>query len=456
MKTKIIATLLLGTLVGIEAATAQPSEGDVDVLLQRLRELEQRVKILERNGELDQEVAMEQAKTIPTVSVGADGLVVRSADTNFVFALHGLLQVDSRTFFDDGGIAGNNGFLLRRARPIFSGTVFHDFDFNFTPDFGGTTVQIFDAYLNYRYQPWLQARIGKFKTPIGLEYLQPDPVAAFNERALPSGLVPGRDIGFQIWGDINGGVLSYAAGIFNGLGDRRNSGNVDFDDSKEFAGRLFTQLFKKSEVDGLRGLGFGVGGSWGDYSSASATGLPAGYVTDGQQQFFAYNATTTTDGEHWRVAPQGYYYVGPFSLLGEYTISAQNVRQAAQTVLLRNTGWQVAVGWVLTGEEATFNGVTPRNAFDPRHGKWGAFQIVGRYSELDIDNDAFPIYADPTAAKAAQVWTVGLNWYPNKNLTVKTSYAYTTFDGGGTGTTPLAAVTRQPEQVFFTRAQLTF
>lgn len=462
MNVKIIVILLLGAWIGIGGAGAQPSEVDVNALLQRLQELEQRVKLLERNAELNQEAATDQAQAAPTVSVGADGLEVRSADTNFVFALHGLLQVDSRTFFDDGGIAGNDGFLLRRARPIFSGTIYRDFDFNFSPDFGGPTVQIFDAYLHYRYQPWLQARIGKFKTPIGLEYLQPDPVTAFNERALPSGLVSGRDVGFQLGGEVNGGTLSYAVGIFNGLGDGRNSGNMDFDDSKEFAGRLFTLPFLQGEVAGLRGLGLGVGGSWTDYSPASATGLPEGhgYNTVGQQQFFAYNTTTVADGAHWRVAPQGYYYFGPFSLLGEYTLSALKVRQTVapfQSALLRHTGWQVTVGWVLTGEAATFNGVTPRRAFDPRHGNWGAFQIVGRYGELNLDEAAFPIYADPAAAaRSAQVWTVGLNWYPNKNLTVKTSYARTTFDGGGTGATPLAAITRQPEQVFFTRAQLSF
>ena len=65
------------------------------------------------------------------------------------------MQVDSRTFFHDGGNNGNDGFLLRRARPIFTGTVFHDFDFNFTPDFGGSTVQILDAYVNYRYNSGL-------------------------------------------------------------------------------------------------------------------------------------------------------------------------------------------------------------------------------------------------------------------------------------------------------------
>ena len=53
------------------------------------------------------------------------------------------------------------------------------------------TVQIFDAYLNYRYQPWLQVRAGKFKSPVGLEYLQSDQFTSFNERSLATGLVRG-------------------------------------------------------------------------------------------------------------------------------------------------------------------------------------------------------------------------------------------------------------------------
>ena len=50
--------------------------------------------------------------------------------------LHGVLQVDNRSFFDDSGIQGNDGFLLRRARPILQGTLYRDFDFIFVPDFG--------------------------------------------------------------------------------------------------------------------------------------------------------------------------------------------------------------------------------------------------------------------------------------------------------------------------------
>ncbi len=433
----------------------------------QIQELEQEVRVLARERELDQEAAAAAAKSAPKLSVGSSGFTASSADSNFVFSLKGVLQVDSRTFFNDSAIKSNDGFLVRRARPIFQGTLYRDFDFRFTPDFAPSSgPTIFDAYGNYRYEPWLQLRTGKFKTPEGLEQLQEDVNIQFNERSLATDLVPNRDVGLQLWGDIAGGVLSYAAGIFNGVGDAQNSSNAAFENEVEFAGRVFTQPFKNSDITALQGLGFGVAGTSENNTSGtkdlpSTTGgtLP-GYTTDGQQQFFSYSATTVANGEHWRLSPQGYYYYGPLSLLGEYAISDQGVRNTATgaEAYLQNTAWEVSGGWILTGENASFNGVTPLHPFDPHNGQWGAFQVVARYAELNIDDAAFDGFANPaTSASAAQAWSAGLNWYLNKNIRLNASFSHTTFTGGGgAGTTAPAIVTRQAENVFFTRVQLGF
>ncbi len=299
---------------------------------------------------------------------------------------------------------------------------------------------------------------------MGLEQLQSDPDTTFNERALPTDLVPNRDIGAELHGDLFDGRASYAAGIFNGVGDARNSNNADFEDDKEFAGRLFLQPLKKSNLSALQGFGFGAGGSYGDSSTANALpattgGTTPGYVTDGQQQFFAYRSTVVASGKHWRVSPQGSYYYGPFGLLGEYVISSQQVQtNSLNTTALRNTAWQITGAWVLTGEDASYKGVVPAKPFDPSAGHWGAVQLVARYAHLDLDRDAFPIFADPTtSARSASAWSVGLNWYLNRNVLVKASFSHTRFSGGGgTGAAAPAIVTRQPENVLFTRVQLAF
>ena len=58
--------------------------------------------------------------------------------------------------------------------------------------------------------------------------------------------------------------------------------------------------------------------------------------------------------------------------------------------------------YVLTGEDASFDGVKPAHPFDPKSDNWGAFELVGRMSRLDVDSNAFPVFASAaTSARSA-------------------------------------------------------
>jgi len=219
-------------------------------------------------------------------------------------------------------------------------------------------------------------------------------------------------------------------------------------------------------VNALRGFGFGVAGSYENDQPATnaATGLTPGYTTDGQQKFFTYNKNVYASGVHWRLSPQAYYYYGPFGLLGEYAVSDQRVSNdsagGSKNVDVHNTAWEVAGSWLLTGEDASYNGVTPRQNFDPRNNQWGAWQVVARYAGLNVDDDVFKgsnfntSLASPKAsADRAQAWALGLNWYLNKNIRADVSFSHTTF-GGYTGVK--TGVPAQSENVLFTRIQLAF
>ena len=300
-----------------------------------------------------------------------------------------------------------------------------------------------------------------------MEYLQSDANMSFNERSLATDLIPGRDIGFELHGDVFGGVLSYAAGIFNGVGDgQKNTSNIGFQNDREFDGRLFVQPFKSTGIAALQNFGIGAGGSWGGSSITNTLGLPnttggtlPGFYTDGQQQFFAYNPATggvVANRDHWRLSPQAYYYYGPLSLLGEYVISDQGVENTVSHAAadLKNTAWEISGGWVLTGEDASFNGVTPRHSFDPRNGGWGALQLVARYAELDVDKAAFPNFANPaTSASGAQAWALGLNWYLNANVKLNLDYETTWFRGASKA---VGAVSAHDERAILSRLQFEF
>ncbi len=457
MKQKFILIALVSALAQPLASQADDTGDDIATLKKQVQALTQKVQELEQK----EGVIETKSKSAPVIIAGASGFTFQSQDTNFIVNLHGVLQVDSRTFYSDAKIKGNDTFLIRRARPILSGTLFKNYDFMFVPDFGGTTVQIQDAYLNYRYSPELQLQIGKFKSPIGLEHLQADQYVTFNERSIATDLVPNRDIGVELHGDVFGGIVSYAGGLFGGVGDYNGtSTNSDFDNNKAVVGRVMVQPFKNSSIDPLRGLGIGVAGSYqidgGTTNTAAGTGLTSGYLTDGQQRFFTYSNNVADVGVHWRFSPQGYYYYGPLGVLGEYVISDQSLQNfgTLKKADIANKAWELTAFYNLTGEDAGYYGVTPKNPFNPLDGHWGAWQIAARYADLSIDNAAFNGFADPTtSASEAKAWSVGLNWWLNRNIRVEASYSHTSFEGGSG---PKATVTKQPEEVFFTRVQLAF
>ena len=297
-------------------------------------------------------------------------------------------------------------------RPIFEGTVSKYIDFRIMPDFGSGKTELQDAWLDFKYfGPEAKLQVGKFKEPFGIERLQSGTDTLFVERGLPNNLVPNRDIGASLHGDLFNGKLSYAAGVFNGVADGASL-DSDIDNNKEFAGRVFVNPFK-GDIGLLEGLGVGFAVTTGkaEGTGSSATYLPS-FKTPGQSTFFSYRSDAVADGQHTRYSPQTYYSYGSFGLLGEYVVSEQEVTRGADTKKISNDAWQVAASYVLTGEPASYKSVVPREVFDPQKGTWGAFEVVGRVGELNVDDAAFPTFADITkSAKSAKSWGVGLNWY---------------------------------------------
>src|SRR5262249_54429709 len=134
---------------------------------------------------------------------------------------------------------------------------------------------------------------------------------------------------------------------------------------------------------------------------------------------------TIAFGQRERYAPQFYYYVGPAGVLGEYVIAKQAVRRDANSEMLSHDAWQVSASYVVTGEAASYAGVVPAQPFNPFKGTWGAFEVAGRYGQLEVDSHAFAHgFADPKgAARRDKEWVIGANWYLNKNIKLMLNYA---------------------------------
>jgi phosphate-selective porin OprO/OprP len=430
---------------------------DIAALRAQVQQLEQQLKIVSRKLELQEERAA-ATPPAPKISVTDKGVTVASADNANFIKFGGLVQLDSRLFFNDGGGLANNQFTLRRARLISQGQFAKNYGYLLTTEFGGSSVSILDAAFTVTVDPALQFKFGKFKVPIGLELLQSDSWTFFNERSLVTNLVPNRDVGVQAGGDLLGGRLSYQAGVFGGVPDAGSTTNSDFDNEKDVAGRIVASPFKDAIGSPAQGLTFAVAGSIGRQKTTG--GRTSGYKTDGQQTFFAYGANTISDGQVWRVAPQADYRFGPFGAIGEYVLSTVNLRPSATGAKteVRNRGWQLSGGFVLTGEDSSFTGVVPHDNFNPSAGTWGAFEVVARFSNLKVDDNAFPLLASIASnADEATAWGAGLNWYLSKTVAFKLDYYHTQFGfAPHAPATPTAQILRQDENAFISRFQLSF
>lgn len=490
---KLIPALIASALAStVYSATAFANDSkELEDLRALVQELEQKVKVIDRKSELAEEAAAAKKKETPVVKASADGFSFASADGKNEIKFRGIIQADHRHYSEgDNDVRGRsnnragtldaNGFhdaenssLLRRVRPTIEGKVNGKYGFRFTPDFGGGSATVVDAYVEANLDPTFNIRAGKFKSFVGLERLQGGGDIKFIERSyVTNAILPNRDLGVAVYGDILNKKVNYALGIVNGVADGGNiSTGTEYNGEREYTARLFTTPFNDS-VSLLSGLGFGIGGTYTDYSGernldftdtsaadATRNGLPS-YVTEGQQTFFRYGGTTVADGQRIRWAPQANYYYGPLGIIAEYARVSQDVSllnsatSNASTAIvsgskksLTHDAWDIGVSYLLTGEDASFKGVKPKNDFDLDKGGWGAWELVGRYSEINLDNDTFKnangeyaaekltttagAYSDLSkSAKSAKTWTAGINWYLNKNAKFALNYAQTKFDGG--------------------------
>jgi phosphate-selective porin OprO and OprP len=448
---RAVAIAIASLLPFSGVALAQDSNADLRAEIEAQK---QRLAVLERKLEINDEATKAAAATAPRITANASRFQIGSTDNSNFIRLRGTLHVDNRVFGGDSVAETADTFILRRVRPTFEGTFGGIYDFRFTPDFGGGRSIVVDAYVAARFNPAFVVTAGKFKPPVGLERLQSGADIRFIERGLPTLLVPNRDIGLQFSGEVKGGLFAYQVGYFNGVTDGQSSDNltapdVESDTGGDYAARVFFQPFLNSDNFNLRGLGFGIGSSWQDIPGTSGNTYLSAYRSEGQQSVFSYRANTATgvtpnnatyaDGQRLRLAPQVYYYRGSVGFLGEYTQVKQDVSRNVGGVLLSdtltNSAWQGQFSWFVTGEEESFRGFTPQSTWQPGKDGWGALELVARYQELDVDDDAFVgganSFANPATAITKETsYGVGVNWYPWNTVKLSINYDQTRFDGG--------------------------
>jgi phosphate-selective porin OprO/OprP len=337
---------------------------------------------------------------------------IESTDGKYSFQPFGRAHLDY-SFADDDKRDNPDNMNLRRARLGFKGKVDEDFKYKFEMDFAGENVAFKDVSLTYTGLEELDIQAGHFKPVFGLEENTSSNYIQFIERAAPvSAFARDEELGTAIrMGDDN---WSFATGIWNE--DAGNTSTADDEAWSVDTRGSYAPVNEKGKV-----VHVAVGNSYrrpnagsdsASFSSKGETGIGARLVNTGTismvKNVTVYNAELA--GVYDSLSLQGEYYTASVS------------REGAPDADFN--GWYTQAAYLLTGEARPYKGKTgnfsrvkPKNPFSLKTGGTGAWEILARRSQVDL-NDA---NAGILGGEMDNT-TLGVNWYINNNTRLMANY----------------------------------
>lgn len=386
------------------------------------------------------------------------GFRLASEDEAHALRIGGQLQVDSTFYPNDGAQALSDEVRLRRARLQLRATTARFYDFRLLLDFADARIQILDAVFETTFLEALRLRVGKEKSPVSFDRLQSSTALHFLERTPTPGLASNRDLGLQLAGKIEGGLIDYQLGLWDGTPDG-GTAEQNVGDTFDFAGRITFQPFLHAGLAALKNLQLGVSGSYGKETGTATAPQLATYRTSGRATWFRYVSgadlatTAIADGDRLRIGAHLYWQYGPVHLFAEAIQSSQEIALGERSETITNLGYGTQASVVLTGEDASWSGLTPNRTFDPARGGWGALELAVRWGQVLIDDLAFESgFADADrSAHGLDTLTFGLNWYLDRQVKLQANLELTTFDGGAA-----SDADRETETLLGVRGQFLF
>ena len=412
--------------------------------------------------------------------------VISTGDGRFTMGVRVRFQSDFAGFSQDSthpaGFAGpsdlSSGAVVRRAYFGVEGKAYSDFAYEFRLNAGGSnggsagasgvpTAGEGDPLLNkavvtYTGLPGWHFNVGVIEPAFMFEGTTSSASLMFMERPEIDNIAAdvfgagdsrrGIEIGWAntdaLWAVYN----LTATATFSGqnTGSAANHGNGG-DENTQVLGRITERLW----TNGLSNIQIGVSGAK-VLSSGSTAGVGGGSQTINLQDRPEVRVDGTrlisTGGIAAKTADMFAVDLGGnidnFFLGGEYAqftldrqcgsiTAANNAVCASSTAVIDHptfSGWYVEGSWIITGETKAyspaainnevggFNAPVPSRPFSLSGDSWGAFELVARYSNTDLNWHTNQAASTSQLAGVLggqeQVIALGLNWYLNRNVRI--------------------------------------
>jgi phosphate-selective porin OprO/OprP len=337
------------------------------------------------------------------------------------------------SLFLDGGHLGGSAlddewrFLVRKLRLLTRGDLLRWVDTQYKFEFAVDDGRFFlnDFYLRWRdpaariwgLRTLVQTlRIGNLQPPVSLESIASSSDRSLMELGSPaSAFAPAYQPGVEAAGTAEHPDLTWAA-AFSTLGQRQ-----DEQDASRTLARLTGRLvWRPWDVEGpgaesLLHLGASVSLAQAGPGSVRYRARPESYLADYLLD------TGDVDGNSRLIALEAAWRRGPWTLEGELFESFVGARDEGS---LHFSGLYGQATWVATGEvrpydrsSAVFGRLVPREPFAPWRGGWGALELAGRVSWLDLEDG-------PVRGGRMLTANLGFTWTWNAWVRVQGGYVF--------------------------------
>src|SRR6185312_5058724 len=321
------------------------------------------------------------------------------------------------------------------------GTAFRDWSYNFLYDFGGYGVEnrgyIYSAYIEYDGLKPFAFRIGAYTPGEGQEDQTGSGDLLFPERAagvdVARGIAgaPSREAASLYWQEDNYLLSLSYTGKKTTDGTSTGASVGTFDAQQALIGRaallaLSTPAAKwvvETHLTDVLKLADPV----------ASTAPPASVIRLSNGPEFAIDASKTVDTGNLdakRVREFGFETAATYErVYGQAGWFRYEVQRRTALPSPHFSGWYGLLTYSLTGEQhpydpatATFRKLKPAHPLGSADG-WGAWELAGRYSDIDLNFRPFTAAGSGGVAGGKQdVLTLGLNWYPNTAIKFEFDY----------------------------------
>ncbi|MFH0813384.1 MAG: porin [Pseudomonadota bacterium] len=389
---------------------------------EKLSTLEKKVEAVESvKTKMEQEDAKLQTdKKKRAIAYWQDGFNIETPDQQFRLNMAGVLQLDYRQFSSDRSASS---FDIRRARYDMRGSLYRDeFEHLFRLQIEmADEPYLRNAYWMFKFRPEFNFQLGQFKVPAGgADFLTEEAQINFIEYATETPVSPFFDRGINIHSFFLNGKVQTNLAVVTGVGVDRDVGQGDYDNHKDYAGRLLFIPFKDTAIPWLKGVHFGGSFQDGLQTIKTKRGETSNRTENYESLWFRWTKDYVDLEERKRYGGEVHWLYGPFSMSYEFNrvqweditvykevyttvptvggsiAKTQRVFDFCLPDEYHADVHQVWVSYFLTGEEKQFQDIffawrqpKPKQNFSLKQGTWGAWEILARYSYKDASEELF-------------------------------------------------------------------